>query len=265
MKRIGSLLKQYWAHPLVRSIDVDQANSIQVHRALIQSKPLLRATYLRWYKEILNVCREIQNLDGDIVEIGSGAGFLEELIPELVKTDAAPNPYAAKIVDAMHLGFSNEELKAIVLIGVLHHLSDPARFLSEAERCLKPGGRLVMIEPNNNWIERWLCRYLNHYECFDLTASDWKNESANRMTMANLAIPWLIFVRDRAKFEKQFPRLQIRNVHPHTFLSYFLSGGMTYRSFLPSFATPLVSGMETILRPAMRLLGTCVTIDIEKR
>jgi len=264
VKIFGSLLKQFWIHPLARSIDVNDAHSIAIHRKIIQSKPLLKATYRRWYREILMAHKEIENLTGDVIEIGSGAGFLDELIPELIKTDVAPNPFASKIVNAMNLDFRDEQLKAIYLIGVLHHISDPARFLAEAQRCLKPGGRLVIIDPNNSWTERALCKFLDHYEYFDDKINDWKNDSANHMTNANLAVTWVIFTRDRARFEAQFPQLHIRIIRHHTFLSYFLSGGMTYRSFLPSITTPLWEGFENILAPAMKILGTSMTIDIEK-
>jgi ubiquinone/menaquinone biosynthesis C-methylase UbiE len=35
---------------------------------------------------------------------------------------------------------------------VFHHIPKPEAFLKEASRCLRPGGRIVMIEP---WICGW--------------------------------------------------------------------------------------------------------------
>ena len=264
LNKAGSFIKRFWAHPLTKRIDVNDPYSIIVHREMIRSKPLLKSVYMRWYREILVAYNEIRSLSGDVVEIGSGAGFLDEVMPELIKTDVVPNPFASKVVDAMKLDFSDGQLKGIFLVGVLHHLPDPALFLTEAQRCLRPGGRLVMIEPNNSWIERVLCKVLSHYEYFDDTIKDWKNDSASHMTNANLAVPWVIFVRDRAKFEKVFRHLKIRNLKPHTFLSYFVSGGMTFRSFLPSFTVPLVNGFEGALNPVMKWIGTQLTIDIER-
>ncbi len=264
IRKLGSLIKRLWVEPLSRGLNLDDENSIVVHHEIIKTKPLLRAAYLRWYREIVMAYRKIESMSGDVVEIGSGAGFLDQLIPELIKTDVVPNPFASKIINAMNLDFRDGQLKAIFLVSVLHHIPDPARFLAEAERCLKPGGRLVMIEPNNSWIERALCKVLDHYEYFDDTIKDWKNKSSNIMTNANLAIPWVIFVRDRVVFERQFPHLRIQNIRHHTFLSYLISGGMVYRSFLPSFAAPLVNGFEDLLTPMMKILGMSMTIDIEK-
>ena len=260
----GSLVKKVWQHPLAKGIDINSPSAIESHREIFHSKPLLRRLYLGWYRECLPAFEETKDLRGNILEIGSGAGFLEEVIPNLIKTDIVPNPYASKVMDAMKLDFGNETLRCIFLMGVLHHVPFPARFLREAERCLIPGGRLVMVEPSNNFLQRFLARYLDHYEYFDDGVEDWVNGSTGRMANANLALPWVIFVRDRTRFEKEFPSLKIKPIRHHTFLSYVVTGGMTYRSFLPAFAAPLVDGIENLASPFMEKLGTSMTIDIVK-
>ena len=219
---------------------------------------------MKWYRDFLKAFEETKGLAGEVIEIGSGAGFLEKVIPGLIKTDVIPNPYAHKVTDAAKLDFGDKSLRCIFLMGVLHHVSFPDRFLEEAQRCLVPGGHLVMMEPNNNFLLRFLSRFLGHYEYFDDQIEDWVNGSTGRMTNANLALPWVIFVRDRARFEKKFPSLKINHIKCHTFLSYLVTGGMTYRSFLPSFTAPLIDGVEFLARPFMKKLGTAMTIDIVK-
>lgn len=123
-----------------------------------------------------------------------------------------------------------------------------------------------MVEPSNNFLQRFVVRYFDHYEYFDDTIEDWVNGSVTgRMTQANMALPWVIFVRDRARFQKEFPTLKIKEIRYHTFLSYAITGGMTCRSFLPSFAAPLIDGIETLARPIMEKVGTQMTIDIVKQ
>lgn len=261
---VGSSIKKFWQHPLARAIDVNGADTIETHRRILRSKPLLYRHYVRWYRECLPAFEETKNLPGEVVEIGSGAGFLEKIIPNLIKTDVVPSPYVSRVMDAMKLDFGDETLRCIFLIGVLHHVPFPARFLLEAERCLVPGGRLVMVESNNNFFQRFLIRSLDHYEYFDDRVEDWVNGSTGRMANANLVLPWVIFVRDRLRFEKEFPSLKIKQIRYHTFLSYVVTGGMTYRSFLPSFAGPLIDGIEFLARPAMKRLGTAMTIDLVK-
>lgn len=41
---------------------------------------------------------------------------------------------------------------------VLEHLYDPAKFLGEIERVMKPGGLAVLTSPNSNWWLYWIFR-----------------------------------------------------------------------------------------------------------
>lgn len=259
-----SLMKRLWGLKEVQGIDVDGPEHFSVHREVLMSKPLLRQTYQNWYRQFLTAYRDTTGISGDIVEIGCGTGFLEQLIPDLVKTDSQPNPYAREVVDAQNMGFESSSLRAIFMVGVLHHLPEPEKFLREAERCLKPGGRLVMIEPTINFPQKVLCKVLDHYEFFDQSIQDWKNAQAHNMTGANLALPWVIFFRDKDLFQKKFPNLKMRPTRYHSLLLLLLSGGMSYRQFVPSFTLPLWRMVEFALSPLMGILGTSMTIDLEK-
>ncbi len=261
---LGPMVKTLMQHPLVKSLDVDAEDTIAAHRRMIEAKPLLYRHYVRWYRECLPAYVETKALEGALVEIGSGAGFLDKFIPDLVKTDVVPSAYTTRVVDAMHMDFRDSELRALFLIGVFHHIPQPALFLREAVRCLRPGGRLVLIEPTNNPFQRFLAKHLDHYEYYDDTIADWINGTDGRMSRANLSMAWVIFFRDQARFASEFPALRLLKVRYHTFLSYILSGGMTYRSFLPSFAAPLVDGVEAIASPFMKDLATAMTLDFVK-
>lgn len=261
---IGTTIAKLWTHPLMAGVqDVDDAERLPIFRQIIQAKPLLREGYLRWYEGPARAYRETAGMSGDMVEVGCGPGFLEELIPELVKTDSLPNPFAHRTVDAMYMDYPDNSLRAIFAIGVLHHLTYPERFLAEAERCLKPGGRMVLVEPSKNYPKRVL-KLLNHYEIFDDTVASWDNPQAGNMSGANLALPWVIFVRDCARFERQFPSLRIKSIRYHDFMHHFLAGAMKFRSVVPRPAIPLVFALERLLEPFMEHLGTMMTIDVEK-
>ena len=123
-----------------------------------------------------------------------------------------------------------------------------------------------MIEPHNSFPQRTLCRILDHYEYFDDTVGSWRNKTeAGIMTSANLALPWVVFIRDRNVFEKKFPRLVIRKISYHSLFLLLLSGGMSYRSFVPGFMLPLVQFADWLLSPFMKYVGTVLTIDVEKQ
>ena len=271
MKQIASLFRRLLWHPLAdQKGDVDEADCrIREHRQLIESKPLLRASYVEWYRELLPASTGTAHLPGDIVEVGCGPSFLEEFIPGLVKTDSVPNPFAHAIVDAMRMDFPDSSLRAICALGVVHHLPRPERFFEEAQRCLAPGGRLAIVEPSEQYpvpgFPKRLFALLDHYEYFDDSVERWENEGAGNMRGANLALPWVIFVRDRAKFDRRFPSLAIRQVRHHSPLSHFLAGGFSLRSAVPRQAIPSVFALEHALSRLAPGLGAMITVHIEKR
>lgn len=267
--QLGTVLKKVFGHPLAEVEDVDDPLCrIPVHRRLIDAKPLLREGYVHWYEEILPAHRETAHLAGDIVEVGCGPGFLEEFIPGLIKTDSVPNPFASRIVDAMQMDFPDASLRAICAVGVVHHLPHPERFLAEAQRCLVPGGRLAIVEPSHHYplpgFPKPLFRLLDHYEYFDDRVKDWDNDGAGNMRGANLALPWVIFERDRVEVERRFPRLAIRQVRYHSVVSHFLAGAFSLRSMVPRAAVPAVFAFERALNPYMGKLGAMMTVHVEK-
>lgn len=251
-------------HPLVRGINIDDVQTVRVHRQLIDSKPNLKRLMRRWYQELVPSVEATQHLDGKMVEIGCGAGFLDEVIPQVIKTDVMVNPYADQIVDAMSLPYANESLRALFLTGVFHHIPDAAQFLSEAERTLQVGGRLSLIEAHNSGFAKWVTNHMPHYEYFDDRADWMTSKDRERMSGANLSTAWIIFFRDQELFRRRFPKLRLHSFNYHTFLSFYLSGGMSYRSFVPNFCWPIVEGMETICQPFMKQIGVSITLHIEK-
>jgi SAM-dependent methyltransferase len=265
MKLVPNRLRRALVHPLVRDCDVETAESVETHRQMILAKPLLKKVYKKWYRELLPSVQATAHIDGPMVEIGCGAGFLDEVIPEVVRTDAVQHAYSDRQMDALNLQYQDGEVRCLFAVNVLHHLEEPALFLTEAQRCLAPGGRLTVVEPHNGFFNRLLCGSVDHYEYLDGMAVEWKNKSRSRMTEANMALSWIIFCRDREEFSRRFPGLRVAEVTQHTFLAYALTGGMTFRSFLPGWAFSAVAGVEWLMKPFMKSLGTCMTVVIEKR
>ena len=148
------------------------------------------------------------------------------------------------------------------MIDVLHHVSDAAAFFKEVTRCLKPGGKVVMIEPANTPWSRFIHRNF-HHERFDTTAG-WALAGAGPFSGANLALAWIIFYRDRQKFEREFPALKITGLENHTPLRYLVSGGLSFRQLLPSFTYNAVKGLENLLKPLNGRLGMFLTVRLEK-
>lgn len=260
-----SVIKRLWTHPLSLTQEIDSPRAITVHRRIIESKSIMRSVYRFWYRQFLPSVRETSHLTGPLIEVGCGASHLERYIPQIIKTDCVHHENIHQVVDATSLPYRDESVRGIFVLNALHHFDQPALFLSEAQRCLAKGGRLVITEPSNSPIQKFMIKKFHPYEYFDETVTDWVNTPQGRLSRANNALPWIIFDRDRAKLNSLYPHLKIIESYRHTFFIYFASGGLSYRSFLPKFLLPFIWSVEKLCRWLVPRLGTEMTIVMEKR
>ena len=72
-----------------------------------------------------------------------------------------------------------------------------------------------------------------HHEPFDPDCPQWELPKGGPMSMANSALPWVVFERDRQRFEILFPEWRIEKIQLQAPFRYLLSGGVAYRSFQP--------------------------------
>jgi SAM-dependent methyltransferase len=247
--------------PEVRHIeDLDDPATSLLHAEIIQKKPFLRKLYIDFYRQLSKAVPDIEK--SVVVELGSGGGFAKEIIHNLITSDVLDLPNVDKVFSAVSMPFDTAGVDAFVMFDVLHHIHNPPGFFKEALRCLKLHGRIIMIEPANTPWSRFIYRNF-HHERFD-PAGPWVLEEAGPVSQANGALPWIIFSRDRQKFEREFPSLDIVRMRSHTPLRYLLSGGLTLRQLAPSFSYPLVKTLEFILSWANNWLGMFQTIELEK-
>ena len=81
---------------------------------------------------------------------------------------------------------------------------------------------------------------------------------------SNQALAWIIFERDRAKFESNLPGLRIETIRWVPWLTYFISGGVTARYLIPKFLNGLLIGTEKLLAPFDRFFSLHWHICIRK-
>lgn len=245
---LGAIIKNWLAHPLMRGLDIDDPHTTILRRTIIQQKPFLRKIYLEWHEAIIQA---LPAGDDPVLEVGSGAGSLGELIPELITSELFHCPGTAIAVNATELPFPNASLRGIVMTDVLHHMTRPRRFFAEASRCVRAGGVIVMIEP---WVSAWssiIYRYF-HHEPFHPESTEWEIPFSGPLSGANEAMAWMIFERDRALFEQEFPEWRIQRVKPEMPFRYLVSGGVSMRSLVPARSFRLFRWIEGRLEPWMR-------------
>lgn len=213
-----------------------------------------------WYSVFIAKARQVKT--GKYLEIGSGGGFLKEVFPEVITSDILPLPGVEQVFSAEKMPFAANELGCIMMMNVFHHIPKPYLFLQEAERCLAKGGKIVMIEPANSTLGRFI--YKNHHpEPFDEKGAR-EIEPGHRLSNSNQALPYIYFERDLELFAKEFPSLRIRSIRYHSPFSYIISGGVSRSAMLPYFTYSLVKAAEWLFSPLSRQLGLFCTVEIEK-
>lgn len=133
---------------------------MELNRSAWQGKATLRSVYQAFYSEIAS-CLDA-NVDGKVVELGSGLGNIKSAIPDCVTTDIFPNPWLDQVEDAYDLSFNDSSVGNLILFDVFHHLQYPGTALQEFRRVLAPGGRLIIFEPAAGLIGRIVFGLFHH-------------------------------------------------------------------------------------------------------
>ena len=100
-----------------------------------------------------------------VVDVGCGTGDFVRMLREMGYENARGIEYDQRLIpddmkehidqgSAMSLPYTEASVDVICFFNVLHHLLDVDQYhatMNEVDRCLKPGGVLVILEPDKPW------------------------------------------------------------------------------------------------------------------
>jgi len=241
-------------------IPLDAPERTLKHKEIILSKPFLKNLYHEWYEIFKKESATLPS--GKVVEIGSGGGFLKDILPSIITSDVLPLSTNDMTFSALEMPFENNSLSGLFMVDTFHHLPDAHLFLTEANRVLQKNGKLIMIEPANSVWGRFIYKNF-HHERFNPGGS-WQIPVSGPMTGANGAAPWIVFVRDLELFKADFPNLRIEQITYHTPLRYLISGGVSFKQLVPDFSFPFFRAVDSMLVSLSKQFSMFMTISVKK-
>jgi SAM-dependent methyltransferase len=204
---------------------------------------------------------------GKTLELGSGIGTAREFIPDLVTSDIVPTEFVERGVSAYDIpveGWSN-----IIALDVLHHLQRPLQFFQSASRALRPGGRIVLLEPAGTPWGRTFYRLVHPEPCRpDIIGGDYEFTAEPDGSFANMGMGYAMFLQHAPEVARRLAEMDLAvvEVRFRDLVAYPCSGGFSKPALLPAPLLRATLAAERVLpQPLMRLLALRMLIVLERR
>lgn len=259
-------LRERLQEPELRGVSIDGAARVDAHRAVLARKRMIRDVFVEFHHLFRALAQRYLDARGAQVEIGAGVAPMRDSYADVLATDVVHEPRLDCVMDAQQFPFAAQSVGVVYAQNSFHHVPDPERFFAELTRVLSPGGGSVLLEPYYGPLASVLYPRLFSSEGFDKGATDWRIAAGGPMQGANQAQSYVVFVRDRERFMRTFPALDI--VHRQalgSYLRYLASGGLNFRQLVPDWATPGLRGVEWALTPLHAVLALHHVVVVRKR
>jgi SAM-dependent methyltransferase len=251
--------------PGADGLDLDGGARLEWHRSVLARKRMTREVFLECHGLLRSLDQQYLTGRGIAIEVGAGAAPMRDTYPDVLSADVVYGRHLDCVLDAQRMGLRAGSVRVIYAQNAFHHFPEPERFFGELDRVLSPGGGAVVLDPFYGPAATFLFKRLFRSEGFDKTSPAWETPAVGPMNGANQALSYVIFVRDRERFDARFPSLRIVHAEPvGNYLRYLASGGLNFKRLLPDGATPALRFVENALSPLRRVLALHHVIVLKK-
>ena len=260
------MLIKLFSDKKLHKVDIDSPERIETHRKILNKKKMIREVFLEFHEKFLVTENKYFKIDGLRVELGAGVFPIKFTDKKILASDVVESKENDLVINAEKMIFKKNTVKTFFLQNVFHHFANPDKFFREADRTIKEGGGIIMIEPYYNFISKILYKNISNNEFFDINQTSWTQQEAKAMSGANQALAHNIFVRDKVLFTKKYKNFEIVEIRPlNNYLRYILSGGLNFKQLFPNSLSFILKIIEFILKPFNKFFSIHYIIVIKKK
>ena len=264
MKSIKSIFANYLAAGPTKGVCMDSEDRFTAHAKVLASKPMLQRAMKTIHLKMLSFGPNTKNVHGKKIELGAGVSPLKDHDPSVLSSDIYASEHNDLVLDASDLDLDAASVAAIFCQNSFHHFPNPQIFFEQCERTLCTGGRVIILDPYYGRLSSFIFKNLFKSEDFD-KAGNRNQVVCGPMSNANQALSYVVFVRDRKKFEKLNPNLKIVFEAPSgSHLTYLLSGGLNFIQLVPDWLCGTVFFIERALQPLNKYIAIHHFVVLEK-